>query len=83
MCEWIGNSPWVAREHSLQVTDEHFARPLQNPMHQPPARGRKTAQGVRKARENPSRPGPRTNSTPGRDSTTLGFSGETARFRRG
>jgi hypothetical protein len=33
-------------------------------MHQPPARGRKTAQGVRKARENPSRPGLRAQTVP-------------------
>ena len=26
VCAWIGNSKAVAREHYLQVTDEHFAR---------------------------------------------------------
>ena len=25
-CEWIGNSPDVARKHSFTVTDDHFAR---------------------------------------------------------
>ncbi len=64
VCEWIGNSSRVAREHYLQVTDEHFARALQNPMHQPPARGGKTAQGVRKARENPFCPGLRAQTVP-------------------
>jgi hypothetical protein len=26
VCAWIGNSPAVAREHYLQVTDEHFEK---------------------------------------------------------
>ena len=26
VCEWIGNSPDVARKHSFTVTDDHFAR---------------------------------------------------------
>jgi hypothetical protein len=26
VCEWIGNSPDVARKHSITVTDDHFAR---------------------------------------------------------
>lgn len=26
VCEWLGNTKSVAREHYLQVTDEHFAR---------------------------------------------------------
>lgn len=28
VCEWIGNSPRVAREHYLQVTEDHFQRAL-------------------------------------------------------
>jgi hypothetical protein len=36
VCEWIGNSPDVARKQSFTVTDDHFARadaekPAQNP----------------------------------------------------
>ncbi len=34
VCAWLGNSVQVARKHYLQVTDEHFARALQNPMHE-------------------------------------------------
>ena len=30
VCAWIGNSEAVAREHYLQVTDEHFAKAAQN-----------------------------------------------------
>ena len=26
VCEWIGNSPDVARKHSFTVTDDHFAK---------------------------------------------------------
>lgn len=37
VCEWLGNSESVAREHYLRVTDEHFAKAsggaLQNALH--------------------------------------------------
>jgi len=33
VCEWIGNSQAVAAKHYLQVTDEHFARAVQNAVH--------------------------------------------------
>ena len=39
VCEWIGNSPAIAAEHYLQVTEEHFQRAattetrLQNGLH--------------------------------------------------
>jgi len=35
VCAWIGNSQPVAAKHYLQVTDEHFAKALQNPVHFP------------------------------------------------
>ena len=31
VCEWIGNSPDVARRHYLQVTEEHFRKATSNP----------------------------------------------------
>lgn len=31
VCAWIGNSAAVAREHYLQVTDDHYASAAQNP----------------------------------------------------
>lgn len=31
VCEWIGNSPDVARRHYLQVTEEHFQKATSNP----------------------------------------------------
>ena len=43
VCEWIGNSPAIAAEHYLQVTDEHFQRAtaaeneMQNGLHFPDA----------------------------------------------
>lgn len=33
VCAWMGNSRLVAREHYLQVTDEHFRQAAQNPAH--------------------------------------------------
>ena len=33
VCAWLGNSVQVARKHYLQVTDDHFAAALQNPVH--------------------------------------------------
>ncbi len=34
VCEWIGNSEAVAKQHYLQVTDDHFRRAL-DPVRQP------------------------------------------------
>ena len=31
VCAWIGNSPQVAAKHYLQVTEDHFAKAVQNP----------------------------------------------------
>ena len=33
VCAWMGNSRLVARQHYLQVTDEHFRQAAQNPAH--------------------------------------------------
>lgn len=52
VCYWIGNSEAVARDHYLQVTEQHFARAsgggaksgalaVQNPVQQPAASSRK------------------------------------------
>ena len=35
VCAWIGNSQRVAEKHYLQVTDEHYAKAVQNPVQQP------------------------------------------------
>ncbi len=32
VCKWIGNSPQVASRHYLQITEEHFAKAVQNPV---------------------------------------------------
>ena len=32
VCAWIGNSPQVAAKHYLQVTEDHFAKAVQNPV---------------------------------------------------
>ena len=34
VCAWIGNSQPVAAKHYLQVTEEHFAKAVQNPVQQ-------------------------------------------------
>ncbi|MBM3978691.1 MAG: site-specific integrase [Planctomycetes bacterium] len=34
VCEWLGNSLAVAREHYLQVTEDHFQKAAQNPAHE-------------------------------------------------
>ena len=33
VCAWMGNSRLIAREHYLQVTDEHVQQAAQNPAH--------------------------------------------------
>lgn len=34
VCEWLGNSMAVAREHYLQVTEDHYQMAAQNPAHE-------------------------------------------------
>ena len=46
VCAWIGNSKAVAREHYLQVTDEHFEKATQNPTQQMSAGRRIESQPV-------------------------------------
>ena len=47
--QWLGNTPAIALRHYLQVTDEHFAKavqnPVQNPVQQGAARSRMDSQG--------------------------------------
>jgi hypothetical protein len=31
VCSWIGNTIQIAREHYLQITDDHFKKAQQNP----------------------------------------------------
>jgi integrase len=44
VCRWLGNSRAVAQEHYLQVTDDHFARALQEPA-APPVNAANAAPG--------------------------------------
>lgn len=51
VCAWLGNSPRVAAQHYLQVTDEHFERAastppqvVQNPVQRPAAWSHKASQ---------------------------------------
>ena len=44
VCTWIGNSVDVAREHYLQVTDDHYQSALQNPVQQLPETARNDQQ---------------------------------------
>ena len=34
VCDWIGNTPEVARRHYLTITDEHFPKAVHNPVQQ-------------------------------------------------
>jgi hypothetical protein len=33
VCEWLGNSMAVAKEHYLQMTEDHYRLAAQNPAH--------------------------------------------------
>ena len=46
VCAWLGNSPMVAQKHYLQVTDDHFAKAVQNPVQQNAETPREESQGV-------------------------------------
>jgi hypothetical protein len=39
VCEWIGNTAAVAAKHYLQVTDEHYAKAVQNAVQYAPVLG--------------------------------------------
>jgi len=53
VCAWLGNSETVARKHYLQVTDEHFAKALQNPVQQPAVMAGNESQADSPPREKP------------------------------
>lgn len=40
VCAWLGNSTVIARKHYLQVTADHFAKAVQNPVQQSAAQPR-------------------------------------------
>ncbi len=40
VCEWEDNSPAVAKEHYLRVTDEHYDQAMQKAVHQPATIGK-------------------------------------------
>ena len=44
VCAWIGNSQPIAAKHYLQVTEDHFAKAVQNPVQHPAASGRTDSQ---------------------------------------
>ena len=44
VCKWIGNSQLIAAKHYLQVTEEHFAKAVQNPVQYPAVLGRTASQ---------------------------------------
>ncbi len=62
VCEWIGNSEEVARKHYLQVTDDHFARAIINPVHNPVQSGHALSRTTESA--NPQTPRKQEYSTP-------------------
>ena len=35
VCDWIGNTEAIASKHYLQVTEDHFAKAVQNPVQHP------------------------------------------------
>ena len=35
VCDWIGNTEAIASKHYLQVTEDHFAKAVRNPVQQP------------------------------------------------
>ncbi|MFH1739267.1 MAG: DNA N-6-adenine-methyltransferase [bacterium] len=44
ICAWIGNSQPIAQKHYLQITDEQFAKAVQNPLQYPAVSGRNGSQ---------------------------------------
>jgi len=46
VCDWIGNSPRVAAKHYLQVTEDHYAKAVQNPVQYIAERGGMAPQAV-------------------------------------
>ena len=46
VCDWIGNTEAIASKHYLQVTEDHFAKAVRNPVHQPAVLPRTGPQAV-------------------------------------
>ncbi len=53
VCAWIGNSVAVATKHYLQVTDDHFAKAVQNPVQQGTADKRSDAHAPKPTSDEP------------------------------
>lgn len=53
VCEWIGNTPEVARRHYLQVTEEHFKKATSNPTSHTRADGGRPRHAKRKTAVSP------------------------------
>ena len=53
VCQWIGNSQAIAREHYLQVTDQHFQKATQNPTQKAAVSVRTDAHDLEAILENP------------------------------
>jgi len=51
VCAWLGNSKAIAREHYLQVTNEHFRKAAQNPAQRPCAAACDEVQASNKSRD--------------------------------
>ena len=51
VCDWIGNTEAIASKHYLQVTEDHFAKAVQNPAQQPAVLPRTGSQATLLAHE--------------------------------
>ena len=51
VCDWIGNTEPVASKYYLQVTEDHFAKAVQNPVQQPAVLPRTGSQATLPAQE--------------------------------
>lgn len=51
--KWICNSPQVASKHYLQITEDHFAKAVQNPVQQPAVSGCNELNKSTQAKEKP------------------------------
>ena len=51
VCDWIGNTEAIASKHYLQVTEDHFAKAVQNPVQHPAVLPRTGSQATLPAHE--------------------------------
>ena len=51
VCDWIGNTEAIASKHYLQVTEDHFAKAVQNPVQHPAVLPRTGSQATLAAHE--------------------------------